>query len=292
MDNLAKAIHEKGNPISVRINASVDTIPPSILGKEIEKRWMTPNAIKEAMVIYSKIVIDSIKDMVPSITIPTDNFMMYGFNGMEALMQITRYANEAKLIVIEDANLSSTTNMSEIIEFRLGTPSIDKLKHRVFFNDFITISPYSNADVISKIADYSRKEKKYGFIVNRPTKDLGIWSKEISSENGSIPLYMKIPNDIKNLSIFTDGGFYIVGVSMAFSHPNEIMKLRMDYPTLFIHIRDFSNIASIKHLFKHKGIIVDSDIPFLAGKDPSYEGLSMPAIIRQATLELIQTIKE
>ena len=292
MDNLAKAIHEKGNPISVRLDAGVNTIPSSILDKEIEKRWMTPNAIKEAMILYCKLVIDAVKQLVPAITIPTDSFMMYGFNGMEALMQISKYASDNNLIVIEDANLSSSINMDEVIEYRLGVPSIDKLKQRVYFNDFITINPYSSADVISRIADYSQRENKYGFIVNRPIKDLGIWSKEVSSSTGLIPLYMKIPEDIKNTNILTKEKFHIVGVSMAFSHPNELMKFRMDYPNLFIHLRNYSNLSEVKHVFRYKGIIADSDIPFLAGKDPSYAGLSLEAAIRQSTLELIGSIKE
>ena len=79
---------------------------------------------------------------------------------------------------------------------------------------------------------------------------------------------------------------------MAFSHPNELIKFRMDYPNLFIHLRDYQNLIEIKHILKHKCIICDSDIPFLAGKDPSYDGLSLEAAIRQATLELIESIRE
>lgn len=298
MRTLMQRIKVKEAPISVRLCASIYTIPPEILEVEFAKRWRTPNAVKEAAIKYSKICIDAVKDLVPAVTLPTNYFTLYGSDGMDALIRISQYAQEQGLSVIEDCNITAENadEIDGILEHRLGMPSVDKLKQRVFFNDFITMNPWSNPDIISHAAIFSKRENKTVLLTIRPNDDPGMYDTDVSIvgyANPSAPMYFKLCHTINKVNIVNEDGFSVIGVSAAFKeNSTEFKRIRMEFPNLFIHARGYKNLSSIAGALKHEGAIADTDIPFTAFKNPSYAGMSIEKAIKESTKEIIMNIKK
>ena len=300
MDNIVKRIKELDAPVSVRMNIGTDTIPPDILKTEFEKRWMTSNAMKEAIISYCKIVIDAVKDIVPAITIPTEKFLLYGSDGMEALFHVSKYAQESGLLVIEDANISvpySVDEIKQLLDFRLGMPPIDELKQRIYFNDFLTFNPYLNSDIIRELSIFSKLHKKYGFITLRMTNIVNCPDQLIAypvKDLTECPLYMKLCNEIDIFSDSGENGFKNVGISITFKkYSNELKTLKLLFPDIFMHLRNYdaNNLDSTACVLKDFHGILDIDEPFVAPSNPSYVGLSMERAIQTSCNEIISKIR-
>lgn len=300
MDNIVKRIKELDAPVSVRMNIGTDTIPPDILKTEFEKRWMTSNAMKEAITSYCKIVIDAVKDIVPAITIPTEKFLLYGSDGMEALFHVSKYAQESGLLVIEDANISvpySVDEIKQLLDFRLGMPPIDELKQRIYFNDFLTFNPYLNSDIIRELSIFSKLHKKYGFITLRMT-DIADYPDQLIAYSvkdlTECPLYMKLCHEIDIFSDSGENGFKDVGISIKFKkYSNELKTLKLMFPNIFMHLRNYdaNNLDSTACVLKDFHGILDIDEPFVAPSNPSYVGLSMERAIQTSCNEIISKIR-
>lgn len=294
MDKLYERIKELKLPISVRLDVSTNSIPKEILDKEIERRWKTPNAIREAMIVYCKLVIDAIKDRVAAITLPTDKFMMYGSDGIDAMVDITRYAHEAGLLIIEDANLGVCTDeeISNTLEYRLGIPSVSDLKQRVFYNDFMTFNPYSSSSIIENLAEYSKRYEKYGFIAVKPTRSPDDPSDEMVAYHfknfTTCPIYMKLCHQIEKMDYTGNSGFSNVGISVSFpEYSDSLIRMRQTFPSLFMHLRYYHNLLdSTVPAVKNYGGIVDVISPFNAPNNPTYAGLSIERAIRQNISEI------
>ena len=69
MDNLIERVAQLRAPIAVRLDADLSILPKTIYTAEFESRWKTPAAMRESIVRYNKLVIDTIHDLIPAVII-------------------------------------------------------------------------------------------------------------------------------------------------------------------------------------------------------------------------------
>ena len=297
MDLLISKIKALKSPISLRLSSY--TIPSFILEEEYLKRWKTPNAMKEAIVRYGKMAIDNVYDIIPSVTIPSAEYIVYGVEGLQAALILSEYAKDKGLIVIEDCNVAAITksDIRPIINSRLSMMELDSLYQRVYLNDLITMNPFSHKDFIKEVAVHCKDNRKGAFVLIKGNDDKSLSDNNVEyhyKDKTMTPIFDKLCSEISDLKIIGEQGYGVVGVSFYFNSPTQIAYLRETYPKLFFHVRETNNVYDALPAFhKGNGAVVDvSDKILNAHSSPSYQGMKIEAAIRLATQEMNELFRK
>ena len=97
-DQLIEKIIEMQNPTCVGLDTLFDYLPDDMKAgvKDFE-------GASERIFEFNKKIIDTVRDIVPSVKVQIAYYEMYGVAGMKAYEETLKYASEKGLIVIADA---------------------------------------------------------------------------------------------------------------------------------------------------------------------------------------------
>ena len=94
VDSLQEKIRKMKNPSVVDMTASADRIPPHLL--QMYPSWL------EAYEVFSKNLLDALRDIVPAVRFQFSNFSLYGPEGLALLQTLLREAKEKGYYVFLD----------------------------------------------------------------------------------------------------------------------------------------------------------------------------------------------
>ena len=102
LDRLIRAIEEKNNPTVAGLDPRLEYIPQYILKDAFDRFGETLEGAAEALRQFNFGLIDALCDIVPAIKPQCAYYEMFGWQGMQVLVDTIEYAKQKGMFVITD----------------------------------------------------------------------------------------------------------------------------------------------------------------------------------------------
>jgi orotidine-5'-phosphate decarboxylase len=229
---------DKKVPLVVGIDPNFALMPKTFVPSH-----RSQNTIRDALIIFSKRVIDCCCDKVPCVKFQSAYFEAFGSIGSIALSESVRYAKQNSLLVILDVkrgDIGSTA--AAYADAYLGQGGdVKSLKEEALFEytsdlecDAITVNPFLGEDTLLPFIERAKKNGKGVFILVKTTNSGSHFIQDLKIElEGEIkPLYEHIAKSVAVLGSDSVGkrGFSSVGAVVGATYPEEAKALRLKMP--------------------------------------------------------------
>jgi len=234
--------------IDVLIEKIIETKNPTVIG--VDTRYdMVPNCVKckystdikgmcDAMLEYSKVLIDNTYDIVPSVKLQSAYFEMYGIEGIKVLKQMIDYCKEKGMIVMVDAKRGDIGSTSKGYSTAyLGKNEIDGKKEGIFNTDFLTVNPYMGTDcVMPFIEDCKEYDKGIFVLVKTSNKSSGEIQDLVTTDGDTI--YQRVGKLVSKWGedLIGEHGYSSVAAVVGATYPAQLQELREIMPHTFFLI--------------------------------------------------------
>ena len=254
-DKLIEKIIDLQNPTCVGLDTLFDYLPD-----EMKAGVKDFNGVAERVFEFNKKIIDTVKDIVPSVKVQIAYYEMYGVAGMKAYEETLKYAAEKDLIVIADAKRNDIgSTASCYAKTFLGETQVNDNSLKAFPSDFVTVNGYLGTDGIKPFVDECEKADKGIFVLVKTSNPSGAEVQNLILENG-VPVYEHMGNLVEKWGETTVGkyGYSAVGAVVGATHPTEAGRLRETMPHTFFLIPGYGaqggNAQMLKNCFKADGL--------------------------------------
>lgn len=218
VDKLIEKIKEKKNPTVVGLDPRIEFVPNFIRNK-YEEMYENPigrdtNAILE----YNKIIIDTIKDIVPCVKPQIAFYEAYGVEGLKTFEETVKYARENGLIIIADIKRGDIGSTAEGYARAY-------LKGDFVEVDSITVNPYLGEDSITPFTKYCSSDKGVFILAktsNKSSKDL----QDLTIDNKKIYEIVGEYIDKWGKEYIGNYGYSSVGAVVGATYPEVMEELR------------------------------------------------------------------
>ncbi len=257
IDDLILAVKEKNNPSVVGLDPKIEYIPTFILRDAYSKFDKTLHGMAEAILIYNKMIIDEICDIVPAVKPQSAYYEMYGIYGVEAYAKTIEYAKKKGLIVIADGKRNDIGSTAACY----STAYLGKTdKYRAFIPDSLTVTPYLGSDGIEPFIDDCKAHNKGIFIlVKTSNKSSGQFQDLVTSDGKKV--YEKIAeyvNEITLENLGNNGKYGNIGAVVGATYPDEALVLRKIMKNTYFLVPGYGfqggTGESIKNCFNDDGL--------------------------------------
>ena len=254
-DRLIEKIIDMQNPTCVGLDTLFDYLPD-----EMKAGVKDFNGVAERVFEFNKKIIDTVKDIVPSVKVQIAYYEMYGVAGMKAYEETLKYAAEKDLVVIADAKRNDIgSTASCYAKTFLGETAVNDNKFQAFPSDFVTVNGYLGTDGIAPFVDECEKADKGIFVLVKTSNPSGAEIQNLVLENG-MPVYEHMGNLVEKWGESTVGkyGYSAVGAVVGATHPTEAGRLRETMPHTFFLIPGYGaqggNAQMLKSCFGENGL--------------------------------------
>ena len=165
IDRLIEKINQTKNPSVVGLDPVYEIIPGKIKTEMLANYGQTPQAVAEMFIAFNRHLIDSLADIVPAVKLHIAMYEKYGFEGIRAYAETTRYAKEKGLIVIGDAKHGDVTAIAQAHTSHLNGVSIEGNSFDLWSTDAVTINPYIGAETVKPFIDVCNEHDKGIFVL-------------------------------------------------------------------------------------------------------------------------------
>ena len=234
--------------IDVLIEKIIETKNPTVI--DVDTRYdMVPNCVKckystdikgmcDAMLEYSKVLIDNTYDIVPSVKLQSAYFEMYGIEGIKVFKQMIDYCKEKGMIVMVDAKRGDIGSTSKgYSNAYLGKNEIDGKKEGIFNTDFLTVNPYMGTDcVMPFIEDCKEYDKGIFVLVKTSNKSSGEIQDLVTTDGDTI--YQRVGKLVSKWGedLIGEHGYSSVAAVVGATYPAQLQELREIMPHTFFLI--------------------------------------------------------
>lgn len=213
-DGLMEAVNRKQNPSVVGLDSEFSKLPDSLKENSVE----SPEAASNAMLEFNKIIIDSVRDIVPAVKLQSAFYEMHGSAGVRAFWETAKYAKSRGLMVIGDVKRNDIGNTSRAYsKAYLGSDSPF---------DCITVNPYLGSDGIKPFIDDVNANRKGIFVLVKTSNPSSSEIQDLVSDGKKIyEIVAELVNGWGQESIGSNG-YSSVGAVVGATHPEEARRLR------------------------------------------------------------------
>ncbi len=235
-DRLIKKIVETKNPTVVGLDPKLDYVPEFIKEKCFAENSQTLKAAAQAILKFNKMIIDEIYDIVPAIKPQAAYYEMYGFYGVEALVETIAYAKEKGMFVITDGKRNDIgATMEAYTTAHLGTVMVGDTECEPFGADALTVNGYLGTDGIAPLLKVCGEKDKGIFVLVKTSNNS---SGELQDKLiGETPVYAVMGDMCENWGSEQIGeyGYSSVGAVVGATYPQQLTELRKRLPhTMFL----------------------------------------------------------
>lgn len=229
-DRLAAAVKRTGSITCVGLDPRKAQLPKCLQDS------ITENSPEQWAAAYQKFcceIIDVVKDLVPCVKPQAAFFEALGPNGMVALGNVIRYAEQAGLLVITDGKRNDIgSTATAYADAYLGSES-------PWGSDSLTVSPYLGRDSLEPFAEMC-DQRDAGIFVLVKTSNPGGGLFQDRQSNGET-LYQSVAALVRELNESRKGesGYGPVGAVVGATYPEQLAELRQAMPTSWILIPGF-----------------------------------------------------
>lgn len=254
-DRLIEKIIDMQNPTCVGLDTLFDYLPDNM-----KEGVTTFEAVSERVFEFNKKIIDTVRDIVPSVKVQIAYYEMYGVAGMKAYEETLKYATEKDLVVIADAKRNDIgSTASCYAKTFLGKTNVNGNELKAFPADYVTVNGYLGTDGIAPFVDECEKDDKGIFVLVKTSNPSGSEIQNLVLENG-MPMYEHVGNLVEKWGESTIGkyGYSAVGAVVGATHPTEAERLRKTMPHTFFLIPGYGaqggNAQMLKSCFGENGL--------------------------------------
>ncbi|MBQ7369492.1 MAG: orotidine-5'-phosphate decarboxylase [Clostridia bacterium] len=254
-DQLIEKIIEMQNPTCVGLDTLFDYLP-----ENMKDGVTTFDKAAERIVDFNKKLVDTVRDIVPSVKVQIAYYEMYGVAGMKAYEETLKYATEKGLVVIADAKRNDIgSTASCYAKTFLGETEVNANKYKAFPADYVTVNGYLGTDGIAPFVEQCEKNDKGIFVLVKTSNPSSGELQNLVLENGK-PVYEYMGGLVEKWGESTIGkyGYSAVGAVVGATHPTEAKRLREVLPHTFFLIPGYGaqggNAEMLKSCFGENGL--------------------------------------
>ena len=301
MKKLIEKIAQMQNPSVVGLDSLLDYIPQHIKDEKFEQYGNTFDAAAQAILEYNKAIIDEICDIVPAIKPQAAYYELYSWQGMWALCETVKYAQEKGMVVIMDGKRNDIgSTMQAYAKAHLGVTDLNGEAASAFGSDMLTVNGYLGSDGIEPLLPIC-DEKDRGIFVLVKTSNPS--SGELQDQKiGDKSIYETMGRMCEQWGSKTENhyGYSRVGAVVGATYPEQLAEMRQKMPHTFFLVPGYGaqggKAADLVHYFNEDGLgaIVNSSRGIIAAykqdKYASFGEANYADASRQAVVDMIEDI--
>lgn len=234
MKKLIEKIAQMQNPSVVGLDSLLDYIPQHIKDEKFEQYGNTFDAAAQATLEYNKAIIDEICDIVPAIKPQAAYYELYSWQGMWALCETVKYAQEKGMVVIMDGKRNDIgSTMQAYAKAHLGVTDLNGEAASAFGSDMLTVNGYLGSDGIEPLLPIC-DEKDRGIFVLVKTSNPS--SGELQDQKiGDKSIYETMGGMCEQWGSKTENhyGYSRVGAVVGATYPEQLAEMRQKMPHTF-----------------------------------------------------------
>ncbi len=257
-DRLTAEIEAKGTPAVVGIDPRLELLPLP-LRRKFEDRGASLRTLVAAIKAFSCEIIDVVAPHVPAVKPQIAFFEMYGWVGLQAYVEVVRYARKAGLLVIGDIKRSDIGSTAEAYAAgHLGQVMVSGRLVEMWQEDAVTINGYLGTDSIEPFLKEVNTRGKGIFVLARTSNPSGGEIQNLTADGK--PVYMHMADLISHWGAASVGqrGFSSVGAVVGATCPEEAREIRAALPRAYFLVPGYgaqgATVADLKPAFRSDGL--------------------------------------
>ena len=298
MKRLIEKIAQMQNPSVVGLDSLLDYIPQHIKDEKFEAYGDSFDAAAQAILEYNKAIIDEICDIVPAIKPQAAYYEMYSWQGMWALCETIKYAQEKGMIVITDGKRNDIgSTMQAYAKAHLGTSTVNGKELAAFGSDMLTVNGYLGSDGVEPLLPICDEKDKGIFVLVKTSKPS---SGELQDQKiGDKSIYETMGAMCEQWGAKTQEsyGYSRVGAVVGATYPEQLAEMRQKMPHTFFLVPGYGaqggGANDVAGAFDKNGLgaIVNSSRAILtAWKKAGTDGKDFAQQARKAALAMKEDI--
>ena len=236
MKRLIERIAQLQNPSVVGLDSLLDYIPQHIKEEKFAQYGDTFDAAAQAILAYNKEIIDAICDIVPAVKPQAAYYEMYSWQGMWALCETVKYAQQKGMIVIMDGKRNDIgSTMQAYAKAHLGVSEVNGKELSAFGSDMLTVNGYLGSDGIEPLLPICDEKDKGIFVLVKTSNPS---SGELQDQKiGDKSIYETMGAMCEQWGEKTQNsyGYSRVGAVVGATYPQQLSEMRPKMPhTVFL----------------------------------------------------------
>lgn len=298
MKRLIEKIAQMQNPSVVGLDSLLDYIPQHIKDEKFATYGDTFDAAAQSILEYNKAIIDQICDIVPAVKPQAAYYEMYSWQGMWALCETVKYAQEKGMIVIMDGKRNDIgSTMQAYAKAHLGTSTVNGKELSAFGSDMLTVNGYLGSDGVNPLLPICDEQDKGIFVLVKTSNPS---SGELQDQKiGDKSIYETMGAMCEQWGSQTENnyGYSRVGVVVGATYPEQLAEMRQKMPHTFFLVPGYGaqggGANDVAGAFDKNGLgaIVNSSRAILtAWKKAGTDGKDFAEQARKAALAMKEDI--
>ena len=298
MKRLIERIAQLQNPSVVGLDALLDYIPQHIKEEKFAQYGDTFDAAAQAILAYNKEIIDAICDIVPAVKPQAAYYEMYSWQGMWALCETVKYAQQKGMIVIMDGKRNDIgSTMQAYAKAHLGVSEVNGKELSAFGSDMLTVNGYLGSDGIEPLLPICDEKDKGIFVLVKTSNPS---SGELQDQKiGDKSIYETMGAMCEQWGEKTQNsyGYSRVGAVVGATYPQQLSEMRQKMPHTFFLVPGYGaqggGANDVAGAFDKNGLgaIVNSSRAILtAWKKAGTDGKDFAQQARKAALTMKEDI--
>jgi orotidine-5'-phosphate decarboxylase len=224
MDVLIEKIKECDNPTVIGVDTRYDMVPECV-----RKKYSTDlKGMCNAMLEYSKALIDATYDIIPAVKLQSAYFEMYGVEGIKLYKEMIDYCKEKGMVVMADVKRGDIGSTSAgYSRAYLGKNMIDEKEQAIFDVDFATVNPYMGSDCVMPFVEDCKKYDKGIFVLVKTSNKSSGEIQDVKAEDGE-EIYKKVAKLVNTWGseLIGENGYSSVSAVVGATYPKQLQELR------------------------------------------------------------------
>jgi len=257
-DRLVAEIEAKGTPACVGIDPRIELLPLP-LRRKFEDRGASLRTVVGAIRAFSCEIIDIVAPLGPAVKPQIAFFEIYGWVGIQAYIEVVRYAKKAGLIVIGDIKRGDIGSTAEAYAVgHLGQVAVSGRLAEIWQEDAVTISPYLGSDSVEPFLREVNTREKGVFVLTRTSNPSGAEIQNLVVDGR--PVYLKVADLVARWGAESIGkrGLSSVGAVVGATRPEEAAAVRAALPQAIFLVPGYgaqgAAIEDIRPAFRSDGL--------------------------------------
>lgn len=298
MKRLIEKIAQMQNPSVVGLDSLLDYIPQHIKDEKFATYGDTFDAAAQSILEYNKAIIDQICDIVPAVKPQAAYYEMYSWQGMWALCETVKYAQEKGMIVIMDGKRNDIgSTMQAYAKAHLGASTVNGKELSAFGSDMLTVNGYLGSDGVNPLLPICDEQDKGIFVLVKTSNPS---SGELQDQKiGDKSIYETMGAMCEQWGSQTENnyGYSRVGAVVGATYPEQLAEMRQKMPHTFFLVPGYGaqggGANDVAGAFDKNGLgaIVNSSRAILtAWKKAGTDGKDFAEQARKAALAMKEDI--
>ena len=226
-DRLIAAMRAAGNTVLVGIDPRAEDLPHGFLDRFPRDRV----GLAEAYRVFGCGVVDAVAPIVSAVKFQAAFYEARGPEGMGALHDTARHAQDRGLIVIVDGKRNDIGSTADAYaRAYLGKASFGDRSEPLWPSDALTVNPYLGSDGIAPFVTIAAREEKGVFVLVRTSNASAGEFQDLVCDG--LPLYRHVASKLAGwaLDVRGDSGYSLVGAVVGATCPEQLAELRQALP--------------------------------------------------------------